>query len=83
MRAHRYEQRACLSGGTSNWSALAGGCPFFAGKMHGTFVNIVIYNMFCPRQPPPVFELQLSGKDCDKQNVDSRFSLALVCNLIP
>ena len=31
-------QRACLSGGTSNRSALAGGgvYTFFAGKMHGT-----------------------------------------------
>ena len=79
-------QRACLSGGTSNRSALAGGVyTFLAGKMHGTFIQQSNNNLqhFGPRQAPPIIELELCSKDCDKKNVDFRCSLAIFCDLTP
>ena len=39
-RPHRRCKRACLSGGTNTVSfSWGGGVPFFAGKMHGTFIK--------------------------------------------
>ena len=55
IRPHRQVQRACLSGGTNNRSALAGGGHFFAGKMHGTSIKHRNLQHFGAQTPSPSF----------------------------
>lgn len=58
IRPHRKCKRACLSGGTNTVSFSWGGRggPFFwQVKCMVRSQNIVIYSIFDPRQPPPIF----------------------------
>ena len=56
------EQRAYLSGGTSNRSALAGGA-FFADNLNGMLMkNCNLQHFLCPDSLPQFFELELCGK---------------------
>ena len=65
-------------------SALAGGRRlFFQVKCMIRSENTVIDSILGPRQPPQFLVLQLCGKDCHKQNVEFRFSLAIWPDLTP
>ena len=52
--------------------------PFLAGKTHGAFTKHRNLQRFGgPNSLPQFLVLQLCGEDCDKQNVEFRFSLSI------
>ena len=54
----------------------------FLCRQNAWYVYKTVYFTFFLAKQPPRLELELCGKDCDKQNVNSRCSLAF-CDLTP
>ena len=72
---------ACLSGGTSNRSALAGGATFLQVKCMVRPRKLQFTAFLGPDSLPQFLALELCCKECDKQNVEFRCSLAFFCDL--